>query len=123
LLAVVPLGLGASALITALHLGIGLLAFWLQDVAPVYWVWQKLMFVLGGLMLPLELYPALVQRAALFTPFPSLLASPASFVLGTSHLVTPGALAATLVLWSGAIAAALSVVLRLAMSKVTINGG
>jgi ABC-2 type transport system permease protein len=123
LLAVVPFGLAASALITALHLGIGLLAFWLQDVAPVYWVWQKLMFVLGGLMLPLELYPALVQRAALFTPFPSLLASPASFVLGTSHLVTPGALAATLVLWSGAIAAALSVVLRLAMSKVTINGG
>ena len=49
----------------------------------MYWVWQKLMFVLGGLMLPLELYPAFVQRAALFTPFPSLLAAPASFVLGT----------------------------------------
>ena len=45
-----------------------LLAFWLQDVAPVYWVWQKLMFVLGGLMLPLELYPAFIQRAAAFTP-------------------------------------------------------
>src|SRR5262249_21399666 len=88
LVVVVPFGFAASALVTAWYLGIGLLAFWLQDVAPVYWVWQKLMFVLGGLMLPLELYPSFVQRAALFTPFPSLLAAPASFVLGT-HLVTP----------------------------------
>jgi len=109
-------------LITALYLGIGLLAFWLQDVAPVYWVWQKLMFVLGGLMLPIELYPAFVQRAAFFTPFPSLLAAPASFVLGT-HLVTPGALAGRLVVWSVATAAGVSWIFRRAVTTVTINGG
>ena len=64
-------------------LGIGLLAFWLQDVSPVFWVWQKLMFVLGGLMLPLSLYPA-IQRVAAFTPFPTLLAGPASFMLANA---------------------------------------
>ena len=122
LLLVVPFGFAASALITALYLGIGLLAFWLQDVSPVYWVWQKLMFVLGGLMLPLEWYPVFIQRAALFTPFPSLLASPASFVLGTNP-VTPGSLALTLILWSGATAVALSWIFRRALSTVTINGG
>jgi ABC-2 type transport system permease protein len=122
LLVVVPFGFAASALITALYLAIGLLAFWLQDVAPVYWVWQKLMFVLGGLMLPLELYPAFVQRAALFTPFPSLLAAPASFVLGT-HLVTPGALAGRLIGWSVATALGVSWIFRRAVSRVTINGG
>jgi len=122
LLVVVPFGFAASALITALYLGIGLLAFWLQDVAPVYWVWQKLMFVLGGLMLPLELYPAFVQRAALFTPFPSLLAAPASFVLGT-HLVTPGALAGRLVGWSLATALGVAWIFRRARSRLTINGG
>src|SRR5262245_32852594 len=82
LLIVVPFGFAASALMTALYLWIGLLAFWLQEVSPVFWLWQKLMFVLGGLMLPLELYPAFVQRAAAFTPFPALLAGPAAFVLG-----------------------------------------
>jgi ABC-2 type transport system permease protein len=122
LLIVVPFGFAASALITALYLGIGLLAFWLQDVAPVYWVWQKLMFILGGLMLPLELYPAFVQRAALFTPFPSLLAAPASFVLGT-HLVTPGALAARLVGWSLVTALGVAFIFRRARSRLTINGG
>src|SRR5215471_16534129 len=70
LLLVAPFGLAAAALITTMYLVIGLLAFWLDDVSPLYWIWQKLMFVLGGLMLPLELYPELMQRAAWFTPFP-----------------------------------------------------
>jgi viologen exporter family transport system permease protein len=122
LLVVVPFGFVASALITALYLAIGLLAFWLQDVAPVYWVWQKLMFVLGGLMLPLELYPAFVQRAARFTPFPSLLAAPASFVLGT-HPVTPGALAGRLAAWSVVTALGVTWIFRRAVSRLTINGG
>jgi viologen exporter family transport system permease protein len=122
LLIVVPFGFAASALITALYLVIGLLAFWLQDVAPIYWVWQKLMFVLGGLMLPLEVYPEFIQHAAVLTPFPSLLAAPASFVLGTS-LMTPGALVRNLILWSGATAFAVSWMFRHIVSDVTINGG
>jgi ABC-2 type transport system permease protein len=122
LLIVVPFGLAASALITALYLGIGLLAFWLGDVAPVYWVWQKLMFVLGGLMMPLELYPAFIRRAAAFTPFPSLLAAPASFVLETDP-VTPGALAVSLILWSGITALTVFLIFRRAVSTVTFNGG
>ncbi len=122
LLIVVPFGLAASALVTASYLGIGLLAFWIHDVAPVYWVWQKLMFILGGLMLPLELYPTFIQRAAAFTPFPTLLAAPASFMLGIP-LVSPRALAGALVLWSGATAFAVSWMFRRAVSTVTINGG
>lgn len=122
LLIVVPFGLAASALVTGWYLGIGLLSFWLEDVAPVYWVWQKLMFVLGGLLLPLELYPAFIQRAASFTPFPSVLAAPASFMLATP-LVSPGALAGALVLWSGVTALAVSWMFRRAASTVTINGG
>jgi ABC-2 type transport system permease protein len=74
-------GLIASALLTALDVVIGLLAFWLDDVTPVYWVWQKLLFVGGGLMMPIQLYPSVIQRVAAFTPFPSILAGPASFVL------------------------------------------
>jgi ABC-2 type transport system permease protein len=122
LLIVVPFGFAASALITALYLGIGLLAFWLQEVAPVYWIWQKLMFVLGGLMMPLELYPAFMRRAAVFTPFPSVLAAPASFVLGT-NLVTPAALAVHLAIWSGLTAFGVYWIFRRAVSTVTINGG
>src|SRR5262249_21395861 len=43
----VPFGVAGAALITAICMGIGLLAFWLEDVSPVYWVVQKLLFVFG----------------------------------------------------------------------------
>jgi ABC-2 type transport system permease protein len=121
LLLVVPFGLIAAALITALYLAIGLLAFWLQDVSPIFWVWQKLLFVLGGLMLPLEIYPAFVRQAARFTPFPVVLAEPASFVLG-SH-VEPRVLLFQLVLWFGIIAILASWMFRRAASALSVNGG
>ena len=122
LIVVVPFGLAAAALMTALDLWLGLLAFWLQDVSPVYWLWQKLIFVLGGLMLPLDLYPSVIQRAAAFTPFPVLLAGPASFVVGTGR-VTPGVLARDLVIWSGVTALAVWWMFRRATAALTINGG
>jgi ABC-2 type transport system permease protein len=122
LLIVVPFGLAASALMTAMHLWIGLLAFWLHEVSPLYWVWQKLVFVLGGLMLPLELYPRFIQGAAVFTPFPAMLAGPASLLL-SSPVTTPFALARALVLWSVVTAVAVFWVFRRATSALTINGG
>jgi ABC-2 type transport system permease protein len=119
---VVPFGIAAAMMLTALHVWIGLLAFWLQDVSPVYWVCQKLMFVLGGMMLPLHLYPALVQRFAPLTPFPVLLAAPASFVLAVPAM-SPGALIIRLALWSGAIAIGMRWTFRRATADLMINGG
>jgi ABC-2 type transport system permease protein len=71
----------AAGLLTGLHVGIGPLAFWLDDVSPVFWVWQNMLFVFGGLMLPIGIYPEVMQRIAALTPFPVILAGPASFVL------------------------------------------
>src|SRR5262245_6399980 len=117
-----PFGFAAAALITAMHLWIGLLAFWLEDVSPVFWVAQKLLFVFGGLMLPIELYPGAMQRAAAWTPFPTMLAGPASFVLQhrgggyeglAVHLAAWGTLTAGAVWWQ----------FRRASATLTINGG
>src|SRR5262249_20775858 len=41
------LGVVATTVVTLFHVGIGVAAFWLGDVAPAYWIWQKLLFVLG----------------------------------------------------------------------------
>ena len=120
--AVIPFGLAAAILLTALHLGIGLLAFWLQDVAPIYWVFQKLMFVLGGLMLPIQLYPEVVQRIASWTPFPSILAGPASFVL-SEPAIDARSLAIRLFAWTTVVALGLCGLSRRAVAALTINGG
>jgi ABC-2 type transport system permease protein len=122
LLRAIPLGAAASFVMTAWNLTLGLVAFWLGDVSPVSWIWQKLGFVLGGLMLPIELYPPLVVRIAHFTPFPALLNGPASFLLARAYL-EPFSLATVLAGWF-LIAWVLSLFLfRRATFTLHLNGG
>jgi ABC-2 type transport system permease protein len=95
----IAFGLVAAVVMTLFHVAIGVVAFWLGDVAPAYWIWQKLLFVLGGLLLPLQFYPDLFVTIARLTPFPALLAGPAS--LATAEpLMRADVLAVTLALWA-----------------------
>lgn len=52
---------------------VGMSAFWVQQVEPFHWIWEKLLFTLGGLMLPLVIYPQWLQQVARLTPFPAIL--------------------------------------------------
>lgn len=78
------LGVFASALLASFYVALGILAFWLGDVSPLFWLWQKALFVLGGLMLPLSLYPGWFRSLAELSPFASMLYFPASFLLAPS---------------------------------------
>jgi ABC-2 type transport system permease protein len=118
----VPLGMAGAALITAMSLAVGLLAFWLEDITPLYWVWQKLLFIFGGLMLPLELYPSVIRRIAAFTPFPAVLGGPASLLLAQGH-VAVAALVWQLAMWSAVIAGATWLLFRRAAAAMAFNGG
>jgi ABC-2 type transport system permease protein len=118
----VPFGISAMVLLHALYVLTGLAAFWLGDVSPLFWVWQKLLFVLGGLMLPLALYPEWMQWIAHATPFPSLLAGPGSFVLGVGS-ADAWTLGSRLALWAGVITCAALVVFRRAVRNLQLNGG
>jgi ABC-2 type transport system permease protein len=118
----VPFAMAAAALITAMYVAIGILAFWIDEVSPVFWVWQKLLFILGGLMLPLDLYPRPVQQVAHLTPFPALLAGPASFMLHAGR-IEPGRLACTLLVWSAAIGFGVRWLFHRATLRLTVNAG
>jgi len=52
---------------------VGLSAFWLQEVGPFQWIFEKFLFVFGGLMLPLSAYPELLRTVATYTPFSVIL--------------------------------------------------
>ena len=66
------------------HLQLGYAAAWLGTPAPLFWIWQKMTFVLGGLMIPLTLYPAPCGSLAAASPFAAMLFAPASFLLDPS---------------------------------------
>ena len=103
-------------------LAIGLVAFWIGEVTPVFWVWQKLLFVFGGLMLPIRLYPPIMQRLAALTPFPDILAGPASFVLD-GEAVAAHVLVVRLVMWCVATTAVVQWMYARARRALTVNGG
>jgi ABC-2 type transport system permease protein len=48
---------------------VGLLAFWIEDINPVFWMVDKAVMILGGSYLPVALFPALLYNAALYSPF------------------------------------------------------
>jgi ABC-2 type transport system permease protein len=73
---------GVSGLVFILfHMTIGLLAFKLQDSSPLFWVWQRCSFLLGGLVIPLDFYPTFLRKIAFFSPFASLLYAPARLII------------------------------------------
>jgi ABC-2 type transport system permease protein len=71
---VAALALLLDALIAVL---IGLTAFWLEEVTPVSWIYSKLLFTVGGLFLPLELFPEQLQRIVRWLPFQYITYAPA----------------------------------------------
>lgn len=122
LLQAAGVGVVAALVLLFSYAAIGLCAFWLHDCTPVYLVWQKLMFVLGGLMVPLSLYPEWLRALALHLPF-------ATVLYGPGQLVLPGspALALRLLLelgaWLAAGAVGLAVLERRARRVIELHGG
>lgn len=117
-----PLALLGCTLWVLSLVAIGLSAFWVVDTSPMYWIWQKLGFVLGGLLFPLELYPEWLHRIALLTPFPSLCWAAGRSAFGFA----PGEAArlfAQGLFWAALLAGLLFWVSRRARARLTVNGG
>jgi ABC-2 type transport system permease protein len=73
--------MAGAANLLAMQVLVGLSTAWFGTARPVFFIAQKLMFVLGGLILPLDAYPAVLVKIAWLTPFPAMLYAPASFAL------------------------------------------
>lgn len=65
---------------------IALSAFWLEDAKPLEWIYDKFVFIFGGLLFPLELLPGMMQTIASWLPT-------AYFVYGPSRLAVSFSLA------------------------------
>jgi ABC-2 type transport system permease protein len=48
---------------------IGLAAFWLEDTSGLLLIYSRLTMILGGLLMPIELFPELLQKIAHALPF------------------------------------------------------
>ncbi|HKE20202.1 MAG TPA: ABC-2 family transporter protein [Kofleriaceae bacterium] len=59
------------------HLGIGLCAFWLEDTSGLALLYRRATMLLGGVLLPIDLFPAGLRSALAFLPFRDVVYGPA----------------------------------------------
>jgi ABC-2 type transport system permease protein len=111
----------AGVVMLLAHTAIGLCAFWMHDVTAVYLVWQKLSFVLGGLMLPIGIYPHWLRALAEHTPFAALLYGPGQLVVGGTQSVAR--LLLTLAAWGAVFLAVVVLLERRARRDLCLHGG
>lgn len=78
------------------QLQVGYAAAWVTSSTPLFWIWQKLLFVFGGLLIPLSIYPPTLRHFSLWTPFAGMLFAPASLVFGPAPQDVVGTFAAQL---------------------------
>lgn len=62
-------------------ISIGLLSFYVEECRPFYWIYQKLIFTLGGLFVPLDIYPDFIRRISSALPFQAVTYAPARVFL------------------------------------------
>jgi len=101
---------------------LGLLAFWYEDTSAFYWVYQKSTFILGGMLVPLDIYPTWLYNIIQYLPFSLMVYGPAKLFIhyDSAH-------AATLLLhqlaWVIAGSIILFAVYNLGIRRVNIHGG
>jgi ABC-2 type transport system permease protein len=114
--------LGAWTINFCISCLIGLSAFLVEDVAPFMWIYQKLVFILGGFIIPLQLYPTWLQVIAKALPFSAMVYGPAQlFITPTRDFFFHILLMQ--ILWIGALGAILMLAYQRGMAYLTVNGG
>lgn len=81
LLAVPSLVLAVAANVSLQH-AVAAMAFWIRDARSAWFIYQKFIFILGGMLLPLEVLPAALHTAALRLPFMAMAYAPARLASG-----------------------------------------
>jgi ABC-2 type transport system permease protein len=105
--------------ITAL---IGLAAFVTEEVAPFEWLYQKALFILGGMLIPLDFYPPWLQSLSKASPFAFIMYGPARLFV-QPDLERFALLVAGQIAWIGALGVMVTLVFRLGARRLVINGG
>jgi ABC-2 type transport system permease protein len=94
-------------------------SFWVRDARATWFLYQKLVFVVGGMLLPLEVLPPAMTRIALVLPFMAMAYAPAR--LASGH-VEPGLLVAQAAWFVGLSALATAVFSR-GERRLQVAGG
>lgn len=67
-----------------IYISIALLSFWFEDNNAFFWIYSKLIFTLGGMLMPIEFFPNWLKNIAHFLPFSYVTYVPAKLAVNFS---------------------------------------
>lgn len=67
-----------------IYINLALTAFWLEENVAFMWIYSKLVFTLGGMLIPLELFPEWLESVARYLPFAYVAYGPARLTVSFS---------------------------------------
>lgn len=121
-LVALPAILGAWILNYFVAVIIGLAAFVTEDINAFQWIFQKFTFILGGLLIPLDFYPAWLQTIARALPFSAMLYAPARLFVSPSLSLLLHTLGMQLI-WIAVFGLLTVLAYRRGVAALTLNGG
>jgi ABC-2 type transport system permease protein len=117
-LALPSLVLAITANLLAQH-AVAASAFWLRDAGSIWFLYLKAVFILGGMIIPLELLPEGLQEAAMLLPFRAMAYAPARLAAGfwEPWLLVEQAI------WIGVLGVAAALAFRAGERRLQVVGG
>jgi ABC-2 type transport system permease protein len=105
-----------------MHLVVGLIAFWSDNALGYDMMIFSLYTMLGGVVVPIELFPEVVQRTLAWTPFPYILDFPVRAAIGRIAGVELIAGFGIQLLWCGALLAVFAIGWRVSLKRFSAAG-
>jgi ABC-2 type transport system permease protein len=105
-----------------LNMALALSAFWVEETRGLEFVYNKFLFTIGGMLMPLELFPEALQRLGHWLPFQAVVYIPAKTAVAFDAAQLPVMLA-TQAAWIAVIGAVVTLVYRKGVKKLNVNGG
>lgn len=105
-----------------LNMVLALCAFWVEETRGLEFVYNKFLFTIGGMLMPLEIFPDALQRIGHWLPFQAIVYLPAKTTVAFDISNLAGVLATQLI-WMLVIGILVSLVYRKGVKKLNVNGG
>ncbi len=124
MLALLPVSLILAVIVSfACRFILNLLAFWLTEIRGLVVFYVLLSGMLGGHLIPVQLFPEWLRTVALATPFPAMVQWPINLVTGQTEGWHAVGLVAAQLGWAVALLVLGRVILARATRKLVVQGG
>lgn len=113
---------GAFTVNFILTMMIALCAFWVEETRGLHFVYNKLLFTIGGLLLPLEVFPQTMRAVAEWLPFQTISYFAAKAGVHFEWLLM-GKMLLIQLAWIIGLSLPLLLIYRKGVTKLNVNGG